>query len=128
MDLAGSERVKRTGAEGNCFAEGVQINKGLLALGNVINALGTRQCVCERERDSVCVWERELMMIIIWGVVLWLCNVIYSTLLWFYFRPMLCGGISVLVVVVDSLWACFPSSFSAGAKAEGKDKATTHIP
>jgi hypothetical protein len=43
VDLAGSERVKRTGAEGNCFAEGVQINKGLLALGNVINALG--KCV-----------------------------------------------------------------------------------
>ena len=42
VDLAGSERVKRTGAEhgGTRFAEGVQINRGLLALGNVISALG----------------------------------------------------------------------------------------
>ena len=42
VDLAGSERVKRTGAEhgGNRFAEGVHINRGLLALGNVISALG----------------------------------------------------------------------------------------
>uniref|UniRef100_A0A0D3KR07 Kinesin motor domain-containing protein n=1 Tax=Emiliania huxleyi (strain CCMP1516) TaxID=280463 RepID=A0A0D3KR07_EMIH1 len=39
VDLAGSERAKRTGASGDRFAEGVQINKGLLALGNVISAL-----------------------------------------------------------------------------------------
>ena len=51
VDLAGSERAKRTGASGERFAEGIQINKGLLALGNVISAL------CERKdhvpyRDS----------------------------------------------------------------------------
>ncbi|MCO5595992.1 hypothetical protein L7F22_050044 [Adiantum nelumboides] len=40
VDLAGSERVKRTGADGMRFKEGVHINKGLLALGNVISALG----------------------------------------------------------------------------------------
>lgn len=39
VDLAGSERVRDTGATGNRFSEGVNINKGLLALGNVINAL-----------------------------------------------------------------------------------------
>nr|CCA18975.1 PREDICTED: kinesin family member 4 isoform 2 putati [Albugo laibachii Nc14]CCA24827.1 predicted protein putative [Albugo laibachii Nc14] len=44
VDLAGSERAKRTNAEGLRFREGVNINKGLLALGNVINSL------CERER------------------------------------------------------------------------------
>jgi len=43
VDLAGSERAKRTGASGDRFAEGVQINKGLLALGNVISALCERQ-------------------------------------------------------------------------------------
>ncbi|GAB5362003.1 hypothetical protein AAMO2058_000760900 [Amorphochlora amoebiformis] len=40
VDLAGSERLKRTGAEGARMREGININKGLLALGNVISALG----------------------------------------------------------------------------------------
>ena len=35
----GSERAKETGTTGQQFAEGVNINKGLLALGNVIGAL-----------------------------------------------------------------------------------------
>ena len=40
VDLAGSERAKRTGAGGTRLAEGIAINSGLLALGNVISALG----------------------------------------------------------------------------------------
>ncbi|CAA2955240.1 kinesin KIN-4C [Olea europaea subsp. europaea] len=40
VDLAGSERAKRTGADGTRLREGIHINKGLLALGNVISALG----------------------------------------------------------------------------------------
>ncbi|XP_047115391.1 chromosome-associated kinesin KIF4A [Schistocerca piceifrons] len=40
VDLAGSERPKKTKATGERFKEGVNINKGLLALGNVISALG----------------------------------------------------------------------------------------
>lgn len=40
VDLAGSERAKRTGATGTRLKEGININKGLLALGNVISALG----------------------------------------------------------------------------------------
>ena len=36
----GSERAKKTKAEGDRFKEGVNINRGLLALGNVIAALG----------------------------------------------------------------------------------------
>jgi kinesin family protein 4/21/27 len=40
VDLAGSERAKKTKAEGERFKEGVNINRGLLALGNVIAALG----------------------------------------------------------------------------------------
>lgn len=42
-DLAGSERLKRTRAEGQQMKEGIDINKGLLALGNVISALGDDQ-------------------------------------------------------------------------------------
>ncbi|CAE7366356.1 KIN4A [Symbiodinium natans] len=40
VDLAGSERAKRTGAVGSRFKESIAINSGLLALGNVISALG----------------------------------------------------------------------------------------
>ncbi|KIY61669.1 kinesin [Cylindrobasidium torrendii FP15055 ss-10] len=40
VDLAGSERLKRTAAVGDRAKEGISINGGLLALGNVISALG----------------------------------------------------------------------------------------
>ncbi|RXM96014.1 Chromosome-associated kinesin KIF4 [Acipenser ruthenus] len=40
VDLAGSERQKKTKAEGDRLKEGININKGLLSLGNVISALG----------------------------------------------------------------------------------------
>ncbi|XP_018404227.1 PREDICTED: chromosome-associated kinesin KIF4 [Cyphomyrmex costatus] len=40
VDLAGSERSKKTQTTGERFKEGVNINKGLLALGNVISQLG----------------------------------------------------------------------------------------
>ena len=40
VDLAGSERLKRTNAQGDRKKEGISINQGLLALGNVISALG----------------------------------------------------------------------------------------
>lgn len=43
VDLAGSERMKKTGAEGERAREGIEINKGLLALGNVINALADEE-------------------------------------------------------------------------------------
>jgi hypothetical protein len=39
VDLAGSERLKRTGAGGDRMKEGISINSGLTALGNVISAL-----------------------------------------------------------------------------------------
>ncbi|XP_022218828.2 chromosome-associated kinesin KIF4-like [Drosophila obscura] len=43
VDLAGSERCTKTLARGDRFKEGVNINKSLLALGNVLNALGSAQ-------------------------------------------------------------------------------------
>ncbi|OMJ21376.1 Kinesin-like protein KIF21A [Smittium culicis] len=40
VDLAGSERIKQTNSLGSRMREGISINSGLLALGNVISALG----------------------------------------------------------------------------------------
>ncbi|CAM9564836.1 unnamed protein product, partial [Phaeothamnion confervicola] len=39
IDLAGSERAKKTGATGTTLKEGANINRSLMALGNVITAL-----------------------------------------------------------------------------------------
>lgn len=54
VDLAGSERLKRTGATGERAKEGISINCGLLALGNVISALGdkSRKVLHVPYRDS----------------------------------------------------------------------------
>jgi hypothetical protein len=54
VDLAGSERAKRTSAQGQQLREGIDINKGLLALGNVISALGD-----ETKRGKVFVPYRD---------------------------------------------------------------------
>src|SRR5690606_2838965 len=68
VDLAGSERIKRTGAVGQRMREGININQGLLALGNVISCLGdpnrkvgaclldahgATMCLCHRRRSRV---------------------------------------------------------------------------
>ena len=42
VDLAGSEKVSKTGAEGRTLDEAKGINKSLMALGQVINALTTQ--------------------------------------------------------------------------------------
>ncbi|KAK4277447.1 hypothetical protein QN277_015446 [Acacia crassicarpa] len=55
VDLAGSERAKRTGSDGLRFKEGIHINKGLLALGNVISALGDEK----KRREGVHVPYRD---------------------------------------------------------------------
>lgn len=43
VDLAGSERVWKSGAEGERLKEAQNINRSLLALGDVIQALRARQ-------------------------------------------------------------------------------------
>eukprot|EP00536_Pseudo-nitzschia_multiseries_P002764 jgi/Psemu1/184230/e_gw1.38.172.1 len=53
VDLAGSERMKKTGAEGERAREGIKINEGLLALGNVINALADEEQVKKEKRVHV---------------------------------------------------------------------------
>jgi hypothetical protein len=42
VDLAGSERAKKTGAEGARLKEGININKGLFVLGQVVSALSEK--------------------------------------------------------------------------------------
>ena len=61
VDLAGAERQKRTGATGKRFKESVRINQGLLALGNVISALGDekKRVRVERRGGKVHVPYRE---------------------------------------------------------------------
>uniref|UniRef100_A0ACB8EE85 Chromosome-associated kinesin kif4a n=1 Tax=Sphaerodactylus townsendi TaxID=933632 RepID=A0ACB8EE85_9SAUR len=51
VDLAGSEGQKKTKAEGERLKEGININRGLLSLGNVISALGD-ECKHIPYRDS----------------------------------------------------------------------------
>ena len=53
VDLAGSERIKKTRAEGERMKEGIKINEGLLALGNVINALGDDERLNSGEKIHV---------------------------------------------------------------------------
>jgi len=53
VDLAGSERMKKTGAQGERAREGIRINKGLLALGNVINALADEERLSKGEKIHV---------------------------------------------------------------------------
>lgn len=57
VDLAGSERAGSTGATGDRLKEGCNINKSLLVLGNVINALadkatGKKKDILPPYRDS----------------------------------------------------------------------------
>lgn len=52
VDLAGSEKISKTGAEGKLLDEAKQINKSLLALGNVINSLTESKVSHIPYRDS----------------------------------------------------------------------------
>jgi hypothetical protein len=55
VDLAGSERIKKTGAEGGRRKEGININKGLFVLGQVVSALSETRPKHKRKppyRDS----------------------------------------------------------------------------
>ena len=55
VDLAGSERASKTGASGDTLKEGANINKSLMALGTVINALAEEATKGKRHipyRDS----------------------------------------------------------------------------
>lgn len=53
MDLAGSERIAKTGAGGVRLKEGKHINKSLMILGNVINKLSENG----KQRYTYRVWH-----------------------------------------------------------------------
>ena len=52
IDLAGSERSKKTGAEGERLAEGASINKSLMVLGRLMSALAEGKRGSLPYRDS----------------------------------------------------------------------------
>ena len=52
MDLAGSEKISKTGAEGKVLEEAKKINTSLTALGKVINALSDGKSTHIPYRDS----------------------------------------------------------------------------
>lgn len=59
MDLAGSEKVSKTGVEGDRLREGCNINKSLHTLGQVISALADSSSKKQKHipyRDSVLTW------------------------------------------------------------------------
>ena len=60
VDLAGSESLKRTQATGTRMAEGININKGLLVLGKVINALGDEEILRSGKQVHVPYREAKL--------------------------------------------------------------------
>jgi kinesin family protein 18/19 len=54
VDLAGSERATVTKNRGSRFREGANINRSLLALGNVINALAENKvCIASNTRKQL---------------------------------------------------------------------------
>ena len=52
VDLAGSEKISKTNAQGKQLEEAKNINKSLSCLGNVIKALTTAKCTFVPFRDS----------------------------------------------------------------------------
>ena len=66
VDLAGSERAKKTMATGQRMREGISINQGLLALGNVISALGD-----DKKRGLVHVPYRDSKLTRMLQVIVW---------------------------------------------------------
>jgi len=59
VDLAGSERIKKTKAEGTRMIEGININKGLFVLGQVVSALSEMEQNGGRDNNSIHVKYRD---------------------------------------------------------------------
>lgn len=66
VDLAGSERVSQTCASGERLKEGVSINRSLLTLGRVINALADpKKKIFVPYRESVLTWLLKVSVLFI---------------------------------------------------------------
>ena len=65
VDLAGSERAKKTQVSGERLKEGININinKGLLALGNVISALGDEQTMSHAHIPYKAPWRETVTLL-----------------------------------------------------------------
>lgn len=64
VDLAGSERVSKTGNVGDRFKESIQINTGLLALGNVISALSNATASSSSAKQHIPYRESKITRIL----------------------------------------------------------------
>jgi hypothetical protein len=64
IDLAGSERAKKTNASGDRLAEGSNINKSLMILGKVIKALADKAGGMSKKSDVVPYRESKLTFIL----------------------------------------------------------------
>lgn len=53
VDLAGSESVRKTGSKGSTFTEGININKGLLSIGQVISALSMKSSYIPYRQSTI---------------------------------------------------------------------------
>lgn len=79
----GSERAKDTGTVGQQFNEGVQINQGLLALGNVIGALTegkSRKHVPYRDSKLTRILQASLLTLKLVSVIISICVSLHNWL------------------------------------------------
>lgn len=75
VDLAGSERVSQTCASGERLKEGVSINRSLLTLGRVINALADpKKNTFAPYRESVLTWLLKVSFLFLAKEILFICK------------------------------------------------------
>ena len=71
MDLAGSERVGKTGASAETLKEANSINKSLAALGDVISALSSdQQFIPYRSAAALALCTKILLVFVLYYYIL----------------------------------------------------------
>eukprot|EP00117_Sycon_ciliatum_P019498 scpid44107/ scgid17662/ Kinesin-like protein KIF16B len=94
VDLAGSERSKDTGATGSRLKEGNQINKSLVALGNVISALADQSRSKNRRRTAAHIPYRD------------------STLTWLLKDSLGGNSLTVMIAAISPSYQSFGETLS----------------